>query len=203
MVPISPSDFEALNRYLADREAEFDQIPEDRKAELNAIADFVRTVDRNARLAGEAGDAKLTFICTHNSRRSHLCQVWAQVAAHFVGIDSLVTTYSGGTETTAFYASAVNALRRAGLDVQPVEVGANTKYAVTYAEGRGPLVCFSKKYNDATVNPTTGYAAVMTCGNADRACPLVRGLRNNRQILLQNRSKSSKVASKSQIFCEN
>ena len=135
---------------------------------MNAIGEFVRT-------ARDTGLAKLTFICTHNSRRSHFGQVWAQVAAHHQGIDSLVTTYSGGTESTAFNDRAVAALRRAGLDIHPAQIGENTKYAVHYAEGLEPLLCFSKKYDDASVNPTGGFAAVMTCSEADKGCPVVYG----------------------------
>ena len=58
------------------------------------------------------GPVKLTFICTHNSRRSHLGQIWAQKAALHHGL-SFIQTFSGGTETTAFNPRAVAALRRA------------------------------------------------------------------------------------------
>ena len=119
--------------------------------------------------------ARLNFICTHNSRRSHFGQVWAQVGAHHFGIDSLVQTYSGGTEATAFNERAVGALRRAGLDIHPAAISDNPRYAVHYAADRTPMVCFSKKYDDASANPTSGFAAVMTCAQADRGCPVVYG----------------------------
>src|SRR5690606_38168376 len=44
----------------------------------------------------------LNFICTHNSRRSQLSQVWAQTAAFYFGIDR-ISALSGGMETTAFH----------------------------------------------------------------------------------------------------
>ena len=157
-----------LGRYVAARSAEFDAIPADRKAELEAIGDFVKA-------ARDTGEAKLTFICTHNSRRSHFGQVWAQVAAYHYGIDSLVTTFSGGTEATAMNPRAVAALRRAGLDVHPALLRENPKYAVHYAADRDPMVCFSKVYGDAETNPTSGFGAVMTCSQADQGCPLVFG----------------------------
>ena len=31
-------------------------------------------------------DIRLNFICTHNSRRSHLCQVWAQTLSFYYNI---------------------------------------------------------------------------------------------------------------------
>ena len=157
-----------LARYVDAREAEFDAIPYDRQEVLKALGEFVRT-------ARDTGEAKLVFICTHNSRRSHFGQVWAQVAAHHYGMDSLVTTYSGGTESTAFNERAVGALRRAGFDIHPVLLSENPKYAVHYADDRDPMVCFSKKYDDAAHNPTSAFAAVMTCADADKGCPIVYG----------------------------
>lgn len=157
-----------LARYIDDRKSEFGSIPAERKAELESLAAFVAT-------ARDTGVARLTFICTHNSRRSHFGQIWAQVAAHHFGVDSLVETYSGGTEATAFNGRAVGALRRAGLDIHPAAISDNPKYAVHYAEGIPPMICFSKEYGDGTVNPVSGFAAVMTCSEADRGCPLVYG----------------------------
>ncbi len=157
-----------LARYIGDREAEFKDIPLERATELEALAEFVKS-------AQDTGVAKLNFICTHNSRRSHFGQVWAQVAAHHFGLDSLVQTYSGGTESTAFNERAVGALRRAGLDIHPAAISDNPKYAVHYAADRDPMICFSKKYSDGDANPTSGFAAVMTCAQADKGCPVVFG----------------------------
>ena len=164
----NPNPWAPLARYIEDRKAEFDVIPADRKAALEELAEFVAT-------ARDTGVARLNFICTHNSRRSHFGQVWAQVAAHHFGIDSLVQTYSGGTEATAFNERAVGALRRAGLDIHPAAISDNPRYAVHHAADRAPMVCFSKKYDDASANPTAGFAAVMTCAQADRGCPVVYG----------------------------
>ena len=164
----NPNPWAPLARYIEDRKAEFDVIPADRKAALEELAEFVAT-------ARDTGVARLNFICTHNSRRSHFGQVWAQVGAHHFGIDSLVETYRGGTEATAFNERAVGALRRAGLDVHPAAISDNPRFAVHYAADRAPMVCFSKKYDDASANPTSGFAAVMTCAQADRGCPVVYG----------------------------
>ena len=52
--------------------------------------------------------------------------------------------------------------------------GDNPRYLVTFDE-RGPVMeCFSKTYDDP-VNPTEGFAAIMTCSDADEACPVVSG----------------------------
>src|SRR6056297_1978450 len=100
-----------LLRYLNEVAAKCDSIPSDRRADLAKVADYIR--DRLTKRE----PAKLTFICTHNSRRSHLSQIWAQVAAEYYGLDGLdgVETFSGGTEATAFNPRAVAALQRCGL----------------------------------------------------------------------------------------
>jgi len=116
---------------------------------------------------------RLVFICTHNSRRSHLSQIWAQTAAGRYGVAG-VETFSGGTEATAFNPRAVTALRRAGFTIPEPEAGANPRYQVRCHAEAPPLVCFSKVYGDAS-NPRSDFYAVMTCSQADQNCPVVAG----------------------------
>jgi arsenate reductase len=52
---------------------------------------------------------RLNFICTHNSRRSHLSQIWAQTMAYHWGIKD-VFCYSGGTDATAMFPKIVETL---------------------------------------------------------------------------------------------
>ncbi len=166
--PSASSLYPDLLRYLNERATEFEAILSDRKAELAKVADYVRQ-----RLA-KSKPAKLTFICTHNSRRSHLSQIWAQVAAEYYGLVG-VETFSGGTEATAFNPRAVAAMQRCGLKIVADEPAAtNPRYSVTTSDSATPQVCFSKAYGDPP-NPSEGYCAVMTCSQADDACPLVMG----------------------------
>lgn len=156
-----------LQAYVATVLAEFDQIPADRKANLEILAEYART----RRAAGEP--VLMTFICTHNSRRSHMGQLWAAVAAAHYGIDG-VQTYSGGTEATAFNPRAVAALERAGFRIAPTTEPPNPRYQVRFSDAASPQECFSKKYDDPS-NPQANFAAVMTCSEADEACPMVAG----------------------------
>lgn len=159
-----------LAAYVASRVGEFDQIPPERVETLRRLADYV--VARR----GAGQPVKLTFICTHNSRRSHMAQLWAAAAAAHYGIDG-VETYSGGTDRTAFNPRTAAALRRAGFDVaEPSTLlqPDNPRYTVSYAPGAAPLTCFSKVYNEPP-NPRTEYCAVMTCTEADDKCPVVEG----------------------------
>ncbi|MEX1133165.1 MAG: protein-tyrosine-phosphatase [Flavobacteriales bacterium] len=141
-------------------------IPAERRENLDLIVDFVK--ERKA--AG--ANADLTFICTHNSRRSHLGQLWAATAAWAYAHDH-VRTFSGGTEITAFNPRAVAAVERAGFTVAKPE-GTNPAYAVSFTNERSPEACWSKVYDDPT-NPQEGFCAVMTCSEADTNCPIVRG----------------------------
>lgn len=145
---------------------DFDDIPAERKETLEELA---RSVLNDIQ---ENGASKLLFICTHNSRRSHMSQIWASTAAHHYGI-KVVATYSGGTEVTAFNPRAVKAMERAGFKITAEGV-ANPVYTVSYSSDEDPLVCYSKKYDDEE-NPASGFIAIMTCSDADRNCPVVDG----------------------------
>ncbi len=160
--------YPALLQYLGQRASEFASIPADRQTDLLKVSGYIRE-----RLA-KSEPAKLTFICTHNSRRSHLSQIWAQVAADYYGLNG-VETYSGGTEATAFNPRAVAAMQRCGLKILADDPAAiNPRYRVYASDSATPQICFSKAYGDPP-NPNQGYCAVMTCSQADDACPLVMG----------------------------
>jgi arsenate reductase len=107
--------------------------------------------------SGQAAD--LTFICTHNSRRSHLAQIWCQVAAHYFAAPN-VRAFSGGTAATACNVRTIRALRRAGLSAVASTEGDNPLYLVQFADDAPPIKAYSKVYR-AEENPQTGFAATM------------------------------------------
>lgn len=157
-----------LTDFLINRKAEFDQIPAERKVALGEVAAHVTASLK------KMGRSQLTFICTHNSRRSHLSQIWAGVAAQYYGLKG-VLTYSGGTEVTAFNPRAVASLRRSGLRIEtPDSTAENPHYFVRAGEELPEFECFSKVFNQSP-NPVNDYVAVMTCSHADEACPVVMG----------------------------
>lgn len=153
--------------YIEEAQKGFDAIPADRKKQLKKIALFVESKIK----AGE--EAKLIYICTHNSRRSHMSQLWAKVAADYYGVEG-VSTYSGGTEATAFNPRAVAALERAGFDIKKANDADNPVYEVTYASDAPAQKAWSKRYFDEE-NPQENFAALMTCSSADKNCPIVNG----------------------------
>ena len=156
-----------LQKYVDETAAELNLVPSARKPVLKAIA-----TDIKERLA-DGKPADLTFICTHNSRRSHMSQIWAQTAALYYGLTN-VYAYSGGTEVTACNLRTVTAMRRAGFEIEDATQGDNPLYLVKYAQDRPQIRVYSKLYN-ADGNPSEGFIALMTCSSADQKCPVVQG----------------------------
>lgn len=142
-------------------------ITEERKEILQPLIDYIQSK------FSENKNANLNFICTHNSRRSHLSQVWAQAAAHFYNIKN-VHCYSGGTEATALFPMAAKTLEQAGFEIEAISEGKNPVYAIKYAENEHPIIGFSKTF-DAAFNPKSEFAAVITCSHADANCPFIPG----------------------------
>jgi len=156
-----------LKSYIAESFKTFDKIPAERKVDLKKLAEYVEGRIKDGQ------QAKLTFICTHNSRRSHMAQIWGQAVAAHYGIPN-VETFSGGTEATAFNPRAVAAMQRAGFEIEKTTSGDNPIYLVRYDDDKEPMQTFSKVY-DHDPNPTDDFCAVMTCSDADKNCPVVLG----------------------------
>ncbi|NOX66554.1 MAG: protein-tyrosine-phosphatase [Chlorobi bacterium] len=144
-----------------------DEISEQRKELLDSFANYIYNK------VNEKQEVKLIFICTHNSRRSIMSQIWAQTASEYFEIPNIVC-YSGGTEVTAFNPRAVEAVEKAGFKVEKKDDSENPIYLVYYSDDKEPLECFSKVYNDQ-YNPQKDFAAIMTCSDADANCPVVFG----------------------------
>ena len=140
------------------------KISEERKGLLQDLIAYIQ----NKLDADE--EVNLNFICTHNSRRSQLSQIWAQVAAHCY--DIVIHSYSGGVEVTEFNPRAVASMERFGFSVKKTGEQ-NPKYTVSFADGVS-LECFSKIFDDPH-NPNKDFAAVMTCSHADENCPFIPG----------------------------
>jgi arsenate reductase (thioredoxin) len=178
-------------------------IPDSRRRllpEVAAHADLLTTsfdlIDEPHREAGEAladwivKDFKpgqplhVTVICTGNSRRSILGATMGNVAAAYYGLPE-IRFHSGGTAPTAFNARTVACLKEIGVEIEPIgkeaprgEPGtANPVYKVRWGQAGEPSLEtteFSKTYSDPS-NPQDGFAALMVCGAADAACPVVKG----------------------------
>ena len=145
----------------------FNSINEERKIVLQPLIDFIQGK------ANKGQEIRLNLICTHNSRRSHLSQVWAQTAAAHYNIKN-VFCYSGGTEATAMFPIAAKILSKQGFQIKIIAEGNNPVYAIKYSENEHPTIGFSKTFDD-DFNPKTEFAAILTCSSADQSCPFIAG----------------------------
>lgn len=148
---------------------QFDEknIPAERKTVLQPLKDYIR------QKCSSEEPVRLNFICTHNSRRSHLAQIWAQTMAHHFGKQKFFC-YSGGTEATALFPAVVQTLKAQGFHIMELAKTGNPVYAIKFDKNEPPIICFSKEFSD-TFNPQQSFAAIMTCDQADEACPFVAG----------------------------
>lgn len=142
-------------------------ISSERKETLQPLIDFIQKKVSNNQ------DIRINFICTHNSRRSHLSQVWAQTMANYFSIKN-VTCYSGGTEATALFPMVAETLQNSGFKVKILSEGNNPVYSIKYDDDSHPIIGFSKKLDD-DFNPKSEFAAIMTCDSANETCPFVPG----------------------------
>lgn len=146
---------------------EIDTISEERKTILLPLVDYLKEKIKNNK------PIRLNLICTHNSRRSHLSQIWAQTMAAYYGISN-VSCYSGGTEATAMFPKVGETLANQGFKIFKLSEGNNPVYAIKFSENEPAVIAFSKKYSDE-FNPATEFVAIMTCSSADGGCPFVVG----------------------------
>lgn len=170
------------------------EINEERKIILQPLIDFIQEKARYQKAIN------INFICTHNSRRSHLAQIWAQTASvHFNILN--VNCYSGGTEATALFPKVIETLANAGFESWKLNENENPVYAIKYAKNALPIVGFSKKYDDV-FNPVSDFAAIMTCSQADGGCPFIPGAEKRIPITFEDPKISDNTSEQNEIYEE-
>lgn len=170
------------------------EINAERKIILQPLIDFIQEKVRYQKAIN------INFICTHNSRRSHLAQIWAQTASvHFNILN--VNCYSGGTEATTLFPKVIETLANAGFDTWKLSENENPVYAIKYAENALPIVGFSKKYDDV-FNPVSDFAAIMTCSQADGGCPFIPGAEKRIPITFEDPKIADNTSEQNKIYEE-
>ena len=157
---------------------DFATITAERKIVLQPLIDFIQDKATNKQ------EIRLNLICTHNSRRSHLSQIWAQTAASHFGIKN-VFCYSGGTEATALFPAIVKTLAQSGFKIKTISAGNNPIYDIKYGENQQSIIGFSKTYDD-DFNPQSEFAAILTCSQADGGCPFIAGAEKRISITFED-----------------
>lgn len=185
---------EKLQTYSEQITNEFSKIDKDRKKDLDKIADYIfEKWSNNLKV-------QPLFVCTHNSRRSHMAHIWFQTSMHYYGISNN-SAFSGGTEATAFNKRAAETLKRAGFEYKVSNDKKNPTYTFIISE-RYPLVeMYSKKY-DADENPKSNFFAVMVCSDADKSCPVVPGADKRFSIPYKDPRYSDNTASEKKTYDE-
>lgn len=186
-----------MNTILAEtisRIQNFENISPERRSLLQPLVDYIQ------QKVEDKEPVNINFICTHNSRRSHLAQIWAQTAAAYFDIPN-VHCYSGGTEETALFPTVAETLRQQGFSVLKIADNNNPIYAIKCSDNALPIIGFSKKYDHA-FNPAAAFAAVMTCSQADGGCPFIAGAEKRIPITYEDPKISDGTALQSKVYTE-
>jgi len=169
-------------------------ISDERKNLLQPLIDYIqKNINSNETI-------RLNFICTHNSRRSHLSQIWAQTLAFHFGIKNIFC-YSGGTEATAVFPKVLETLINQGFQILKLSETENPIYAIKFAPNEASIVCFSKTYYH-DFNPKNDYGAIMTCDHADIGCPIVLGAEAKFPITYKDPKSSDETAQMNEKYME-
>lgn len=144
----------------------FGDIDSDRKEVLEELGAF---------LVEQLSDHKTfgaLFVCTHNSRRSHISDLWFKYGLFYYGLDQF-ESFSGGTEATAFNPRAIAAVERAGFNAVYDKKEENPVVSISPKDY--PVWRMQSKVYTHKVNPKSDFVAVMVCSDADKSCPVVEG----------------------------
>lgn len=179
---------------IIDNNISLQSVSKDRKAVLQPLIDYMQLKLYNNQ------EININFICTHNSRRSHLAQIWAQVASTHFNIPN-VNCYSGGTQETAMFPKVAETLIDQGFKIFKIAECENPVYAIKYNDNSLPVIGFSKKY-DSDFNPATTFAAIMTCSQADEGCPFIGGAEKRIPITYEDPKISDNTPEQSQVYHE-
>ena len=169
-------------------------ISDKRKSILQPLIEFLQSK------ISKSQDIRINFICTHNSRRSHLAQVWAQTMANYFAIKN-VFCYSGGTEATALYPMVAETLKNSGFEIKIISKGNNPIYSIKYSDNEHPIIGFSKNF-ESDFNPKSEFAAIMTCSQADGNCPIIAGAEKRISITFEDPKAFDNSPQKSEKYQE-
>ncbi len=171
---------------------EINEISNDRKEILKQLIDYL-----NDKIEAKKS-IRLNFICTHNSRRSHISQIWAQTMAAYYNINN-VFCYSGGTEATAMFPKVAETLTNQGFKIVKLSEGNNPVYSIKFCENEPSIIAFSKQFSD-DFNPASEFAAIMTCSSADEGCPMVFGCDKRIAITYEDPKKSDGTLQQTETY---
>ncbi|HUH25855.1 MAG TPA: hypothetical protein VLY87_04470, partial [Flavobacterium sp.] len=77
----------------------------------------------------------------------------------------------------------------------------NPIYAIKYSDYDIPIIGFSKKYN-SPFNPTSAFAAIMTCSQADEGCPFISGAEKRISIPFEDPKIADNTVQQTKVYTE-
>ena len=107
----------------------FNSIPLPRKQKLIELAAHLKVA------LSSANPLNLVFVCTHNSRRSHMGQLWGHLAANYYGVNN-VNSFSAGTEVTELNSNVIEMLQKVGCKVSTFQNVSNPAYFIEFGENQ-------------------------------------------------------------------
>lgn len=167
-------------------------ISDERKTILQPLIDSIQTK------VNQKKAIRVNCVCTHNSRRSHFSQIWAQTMAHYFQVPN-VTCYSAGTEATALFPKVVETLSKVGFEIHQLSEETNPIYSIQFSENEHPIIGFSKTLTDS-FNPKTNFVAVMTCSHADENCPIITGAEQRIPITFEDPKVSDNTPQQNETY---
>jgi arsenate reductase (thioredoxin) len=170
-------------------------IPAERRLILRDISTRLREIYT------KTGILRLNFICTHNSRRSQMAQVWAYALSHYYKLDG-IESLSGGTEATAFHRNALEAMKQCGFSIHPVATNEiNPIYKVGLHESDAGLSCFSKTF-DHPLNSAKPFIAIMVCSDAEENCPFIPSAQARFSLKFDDPKSSDGQVNQDQVYLQ-
>ena len=141
-------------------------LEKDRKDKLVELAQIIKINHE------QQNTVKITFICTHNSRRSQFSQIWAYISSLYFKLD-FIKPFSGGTEIDTVNLNVINSFINTGLKIEKTHKGKAIYLLKSFKKDKG-INLYSKVYN-SKLNPSKHFIAIMTCSDADQMCPVIKG----------------------------
>ena len=141
-------------------------LEKDRKDKLVELAQIIKINHE------QQNTVKITFICTHNSRRSQFSQIWAYISSLYFKLD-FIKPFSGGTEIDTVNLNVINSVINSGLKIEKTHKGKAIYLLKSFKKDKG-INLYSKVYN-SKLNTSEHFIAIMTCSDADQMCPVIKG----------------------------
>ena len=129
---------------------------------------------------------KIVFMCTHNSRRSQLSEVWANILSNRLNLK--LSFFSAGTEKTKVYKEVIETLCRVGVDINKegkLNLTSNT------------INIYSKTLDEIKEDKFIG---IMNCSDAEKHCPLDPRSKKNIKLFYDDPKKYDRTTKESDEY---